>query len=187
MDITAQEMLNGSGFDEVFMLSKAERELNRVKECKDLNMIHDHLINFSITIALCVDWIFHLKLSGTPVWRGKNEKHLANWIRTQSDQVAVFIDIANECKHANRAYSNFIAQKIHFSVIEDISAAKAYADAGKGVYRNMNGERKVFILVTVKYNDKQNVFIDVAERALEWFKNLDIELAQPVNHGDLRN
>jgi hypothetical protein len=68
--ISAQELLNGQ-FDEQFIIEKACRELERAQKCSDIFEMYDHIINFSISVSMIADWIFHLKLASKDVWKKK--------------------------------------------------------------------------------------------------------------------
>lgn len=187
-NITAQELLNGPGFDDKHMLDKAYRELERVRSCSHTLIIYDHLINFSITVALIADWTFHLRLAGTPKWNNKTEIHFCNWIRSQSPEVATFIDISNECKHANRKHQNFLAEKVLLCPIWDTSTVPAEQlnvleqNGFRAATRNGdNMDSTVLIVPVIKYDSKQEYFYDVAEAALLWWKGLNPDNAIPMD------
>lgn len=182
--ITAQELLNGPGFNDEHMLEKAGRELERVRRCRDPLVIYDHFINFSVTVASIADWTFHLRLAGASKWNKKTEIHFCNWIRSQSPEVAAFIDISNECKHANRKHANFVAEKVLLRPIWDTSAVpkgqmQVYEQKGFGV--KLEGEKTLFLIPIIRYDSKEEYFFDVAEAALAWWKNLNPDLATPLD------
>lgn len=187
--ITAQNLLNGPGFDDNFMLEKARRELNRIKASRDIWVIYDHIINFAVSIASVVDWTFHLKLKDDPKWnrKGVSAVEFAYWIRTQSDQVAAFIDISNECKHADRRHPNFVAEKVLLSPIWEHDRQRFSADDLKYMeekgYRSPTngGQSSVLVFPNIKMNSKQRSLYDVAEEALQWWKAFDPALAVPMD------
>lgn len=182
--MSAQELLNGPGFDDNYMLEKAERELARMKKCSHPLIVYDHIINLSITLALISDWTFHIHLAGTPKWERKNEIHFCNWVRSQSSAVAAFIDISNECKHADRKHPNFIAQKVLLRPIWDTSALAPdlmHFLESKGFYVTSSGKKSFFLLPIIKFNSEEQLFYDVADQALTWWKNLNPDTANPMD------
>ncbi|QZA82450.1 hypothetical protein [Deefgea piscis] len=182
--LSAHQFLSGPGFDENFMLEKAIRELGRVKSCQDALLMYDHMINFSVTIASIADWTFHLRLTDQPKWSVSKETHFSNWIRSQSPEVAAFIDISNECKHANRKCSNYSANSLDLAVIFDISlvpeqSMKMYEQKGFG--RLTEEGRIMYFIPTLTYCGNKKYFYDVAEAALIWWKNINLDHAIPLD------
>ncbi|CAD6872394.1 hypothetical protein [Methylomonas fluvii] len=182
--ISAQTLLNGSGFNDEYMLEKARRELDRIKDCRHPYFIYDHFINFAIAVSSVADWTFHLHLARDPKWNNKTEIHFCNWIRSQSSEVATFIDISNECNHANRKHPNFIAEKVLISPIWDTSAfpqeqINEYTQKGFSVM--LEKGTTLLLVPIIKYGSKQDYFYDVAEKALAWWKALDLTQTIPMD------
>lgn len=189
--ISAQTLLNGPGFDDNFMLEKAGRELARIKASRDIYVIYDHIINFAVSVASVADWTFHLKVKQLPRWNDDKFKdvHFANWIRSQSPQVAAFMDISNECKHANRKHENFIARKVLLSPIwerdrHQFSAdqLKLFEEIGYRV-RVDDGQSSVLVVPNMILTSGQHSLYEVADEALQWWKGFDPALAVPMNNG----
>ena len=115
--LTAQDVFNGRGWDDHALLRKAERELERLRSTHGMDAT-DHMFNFAVTLAAVCDWTFHLHLSNLPRWSGKKEKNFTHWLRVNCADAFVFIDIANEYKHANRATPSTLAEKMMLSFID---------------------------------------------------------------------
>ncbi|MDD2864174.1 MAG: hypothetical protein PHC99_05550 [Methylococcales bacterium] len=188
-EVSAQVLLNGQGFNDAYMIDKAERELNRLKSCSNVNGIYDHIMNFSFTIASISDWIFHIKLANEQKWLGKKEVNFTYWVRSKSAEVSMFIDISNECKHCDKDNPNFYAEKILIYPIwcqSDFSEEQQNFFKKKGLEVktiNNTGENKNLSLIPViEYNNgTQHYLYDLADAALSWWKNIDVNEAVPMD------
>lgn len=180
--LSAQKVFNGEGFDDKHMLRKAERELNRLRGRNGFEAAYDHMMNLSVTLAAVADWTFHLKLSNLPRWSGKTSTNFVNWIRSSSDDAFVFIDISNEYKHADRNKPSTLAENMMISFI-DLSAnpeMRSQLPMNKGHIQKV-GEADWYIFPSVKLNGQVEFIFDVAERAIDWWKNFTPASAQPMD------
>ena len=191
INLTAQIALGGSGYDDKFMLTKAKREFKRLRESADLTVAMDHAINFSICLASVVDWFFHLRLSKDSTWAGKNETNFLNWIRLQKKEVAVFVDISNEAKHANRKYQNFSLKKVGFVPLLDKSKytqEEISLLSKNGISLTTDKGVEVIYCLMIEYADNSlEFFYSSAESALTWWENLDYSSPEPVVNSTMRN
>jgi hypothetical protein len=181
--ISAQELLNGKGFTHEYMLEKAYREFERLKNCREIFCLYDQIMNFSITISLLSDWSFHLLLNDQKRWKNKQENSFTQWIVSQSPEVAAFIDISNEFKHANRRCKNFFAERIESRMceLETLSEQQTLICESKGFYLSLNnGGRKMLCIPFIMYAGKKEFLYDVAESALIWWEKFDPNQAIPI-------
>ena len=166
--LTAQQTFNGPGLDVGEMLRKAERELDRMRSSRGME-IYDHIFNFAVTLGAVCDWTFHLQLSNLPRWIGKKEQSFTYWVRYNSDDAFVFIDISNEYKHANRKTPSTLAQKVMLS-FHDLVAhpqLRAGIDVTKG-WVHKDGAVDWFMFPSIKFNGNTEHFYDPAQRAIAW-------------------
>jgi len=180
--LTAQQVFNGTGFDDKHMLRKAERELNRLRTARGFEEPFDHMMNFAVSLAAVCDWTFHIRLSSLPRWNGKTERHFTNWVRKSSADAFVFVDISNEYKHANRIHPSMSAEKMMLEYI-DLNLhpeARALIDQSKGWIQNVGG-KDWFFRPTVKFNGTTEYFYDAAERAISWWKVFIPVNAEPMD------
>lgn len=179
--LTAQKTFNGEGFDDREMLNKADRELVRMRASRGMNP-YDHMFNFAVTLAAVCDWTFHLHLSHLPRWNGRKEQHFTNWVRNSSADAFVFIDIANEYKHANRNTPSTLAEKMMLSYI-DLGVhpqMRVAVDVSKGWIQKV-GSNDWFFFPSIKFNGGTEYFYDPAERAISWWKSFTPTTAEPMD------
>lgn len=180
--LTAQQIFNAPGFDDSAMLSKAERELHRLRASQTPDDMYDHMLNFAVTLAAVCDWTFHLHLSRLPQWSGKREQDFTNWVRQSSSDAFVFIDLSNEYKHANRNKPSTLARKMMLGY-NDFTAnphERERVDLGKGWMAKV-GDKDWFVYPSIKFNDRTEYFYDVADRAISWWRALEPANAQPMD------
>lgn len=184
--LSAQKLFNGPGFDDVYMKYKAKKELERIKHAQDLTDIYDHVMNFSVTIAAIADWTFHIKLANLPKWKNR-DINFTHWVRSKSREVGIFIDIANEFKHANRKHSNFYAESIelkwiYLSSIKKLETSQKIEKLKlKGFINTSNTNEKILFIPTIRFDSNEDYLYDIADAALEWWNNVDISTAKPMN------
>jgi hypothetical protein len=138
--------------------------------------------NFAVTLAAVCDWKFHLHLSQLPRWSGKKEQHFTNWVRYNSADAFVFVDISNEYKHANRKNPSTLAEKMMLSFI-DLDArpeARVTIDVRKGWIQKM-GANDWFFFPSIRFNGNTEYFYDPASRAISWWKSFVPASAQPMD------
>ena len=179
--LTAQDVFNGRGWDDHALLRKAERELERLRSTHGMDAT-DHMFNFAVTLAAVCDWTFHLHLSNLPRWSGKKEKNFTHWLRVNCADAFVFIDIANEYKHANRATPSTLAEKMMLSFI-DLGIhpeMRSQIDLNKGWIQPM-GPKDWFIFPSIKFNGKTEHFYDPAQRAVAWWRSFTPTSAVPMD------
>lgn len=179
--LTAQNVFNGEGFSDASMLSKAQRELDRLRSSRDIMSSTDHMFNFAVTMAAVCDWTFHLRLSDLPRWHGKKEQNFTNWVRKNSEDAFVFVDISNEYKHANRNKPSTLAEKMMMSYIDmALPNARQYVDPNKGWFQPV-GTGQWFFFPAIKMNGGTEFFYGPAERALAWWKSFVPASAEPMD------
>lgn len=184
--MSAQELLNGPGFDDDFILDKAERELRRVKVSVEPLAFYYDMMNFAISVAMVADWKFQLHLSDTRVWTAKkdiSEINFTHWVRSQSPEIGAFIDISNECKHANRDYPSFLAKKVLLSPIWKESEHKPEELAEFSAFGLKFGTDKgpLLIVPLIEYGGNKDYFFRAADKAINWWKTVDITKAVPLD------
>jgi len=184
--LTAQNVFNGQGFDDAEMLRKAERELDRLRASRPM-ATNDHMFNFAVTLAAVSDWTFHLHLKHLPRWSGKVEQSFTNWVRHNSADAFVFIDISNEYKHADRKKPSTLAEKMMVSYI-DLGVhpqVRAGLDMSKGWIQKV-GAADWYFFPSIKFNGGIEHFYDPAERAISWWKSFVPASAVPMDvHGNI--
>lgn len=182
--LTAQDVFNGPGWDDHALLLKAERELGRLRTAHNMDAT-DHMFNFAVTLAAVCDWTFHLHLSHLSRWSGKKEQNFTHWLRNNCADVFVFIDIANEYKHANRNTPSALAEKMMVSFIDfgQHPEERSQVDLNKGWIQQM-GTNDWFFFPSIKYNGRTENFYDPALRAIAWWRSFTPTSAVPM---DARN
>jgi hypothetical protein len=180
--LTAQAIFNAPGFDDSAMLSKAEREIDRLRASQTPKDMYDHMLNFAVTLAAVCDWTFHLHLIALPRWNGTREQNFTNWVRQSSADAFVFIDLANEYKHANRNKPSTLAEKmmLGFNDLTENPQERKGLDVGKGWMAKV-GENDWFVYPSIKFNGRTEYFYDVAARAISWWRAFDPENAEPMD------
>jgi hypothetical protein len=179
--LSAQELANGPGFDVGEMLRKAGRELDRMRLSRGMET-YDHMFNFAVTLAAVCDWTFHLQLSHLPRWSGKNEQNFTYWVRYNSDDAFVFVDISNEYKHADRKIPSTLAQKVMLNYY-DLGAhpqLRTKIDVKKG-WVHKAGAVDWFMFPAIKFNGNTEHFYDPAQRAIAWWQAFTPAMAQPMD------
>ena len=179
--LTAQDVFNGEGWDDRALLFKAERELDRLRNARAMATT-DHMFNFAVTLAAVCDWTFHLHLSSLPRWKGKREQNFTHWIRVNCADAFVFIDIANEYKHANRVNGSTLVEKMMLSFIDlgDHPEMRSQVDLNKGWIQSM-GSKDWFFFPSIKFNGQTEYFYDPAQRAIAWWRSFTPSMAVPMN------
>lgn len=180
--LTAQDVFNGPGWDDQFLLSKAERELDRLRATRFIMVATDHMFNFAVTLAAVCDWTFHLHLSRLPRWSGKKEHNFTHWLRNNCEDAFVFIDIANEYKHANRKTPSTLAEKMMLSFIDlgDHPERRSQVDLSKGWIQKMSS-KDWYLYPSIKFNGKTEHFYDPAQRAIAWWRSFTPTSAVPMD------
>lgn len=179
--LTAQEVFNGPGWDDQELLRKAERELDRLRITRGMGAT-DHMFNFAVTLAAVCDWTFHLRLSHLPKWSGKKELNFTHWLRNNCADAFVFIDIANEYKHANRNTPSTLAEKMMLSFI-DLGLhpeMRSNVDLNKGWIQPMEST-DWFVFPSIKFNGGTEHFYDPAQRAVDWWRSFKPTNAVPMD------
>ena len=182
--LTAQDVFNGPGWDDQALLSKAERELDRLRTTRGMEAT-DHMFNFAVTLAAVCDWTFHLRLSNLPRWSGRNEQNFTHWLRNNCADAFVFIDVANEYKHANRNSPSTLAEKMMMSFI-DLGIhpqMRSHVDLSKGWIQTM-GVNDWFVFPSIKFNGGTEHFYDPAQRAIVWWRSFTPTSAVPMDAKD---
>lgn len=184
--MSAQKLLNGQGFDDEFILEKAERELKRVKTSAEPFSFYSDMINFAISIAMVADWKFQLHLSNTPGWEAKegiSEVNFTHWVRSQSPEVGALIDVSNECKHANRHRPSFLAEKVLLSPIWNESEHKPEELAEFRAFglKFRTDKEPLLIIPFINYGKKEDYFFRAADKAINWWKTVDMAKAVPLD------
>lgn len=180
--LTAQNVFNGPGWDDKMMLEKAERELSRLRACRHILEAQDHMWNCAVTIAAVCDWKFHIHLSSLPRWKGRTEQNFTHWVRNNCPDAFVFIDIANEYKHANRNTPSTIAQKMMmcFYDLGMHPELRTQVDLNHGWIQPMKST-EWYLYPSIKFNDTTENFHFPAQRAIAWWKNFMPADAVPMN------
>lgn len=182
--LTAQEVFNGEGWDDQELLCKAERELDRLRNTRDL-CATDHMFNFAVTLAAVCNWTFHQRLSHLPRWSGKQEVNFTHWLRNNCADAFVFIDIANEYKHANRNAPSILAKKMMLSFI-DLGLnpeMRSNVDLNKGWIQPLSST-ELFLFPLIEFNGMKEPFYDPAQRAIDWWRSFKPTSAVPMDAKD---
>lgn len=168
--ISAQKMFNGAGYDLQWLLSKAERELQRAKSNK-IDFAGD-AANFAVTIAHAADWAFALKPANFASFQTFND--IVQWIHVQSPQTALFFDVSNEFKHADRARPSKVTAQLYleFEVVPaEVDAASK--DDGKRIFvAGSSGSTWILTPVIKDRAGNEYLFKDCAEEAVRWWKSV---------------
>jgi hypothetical protein len=107
--LTAQEVFAWN-FDFEFLMNKADHEL-RLSLTEGQTFFLPHAMNFAVTIHAISDHLWHVKAIDDPQW-GRCQSNFVNWIKTQNDCIAVFIDLSNTYKHSDRRVKNDFASRL---------------------------------------------------------------------------
>jgi hypothetical protein len=97
-------------FDFEFLMDKANHELH-LSLCEGPRYFFPHAMNFSVTIHAIADHLWHVKAINDAQWEGKQDAFV-NWVKTQNDCIAVFIDLSNTYKHSDRRVHNYFAARL---------------------------------------------------------------------------
>lgn len=170
MSISVQTMFNGPGYDLQWLLTKAERELQRAMSSHfDFTM---DAANFSVTIAHAADWAFALKPAKFSSFQKIGD--VIQWVQSQCFQAALFFDISNEFKHADRSRPSATTAQLLLK-FETVAAGFNVASRadGKRIFTSDSKGRTWIFTPVIKCQDgSEHLFKDCADEALRWWKSV---------------
>jgi hypothetical protein len=168
--ISAQQMFNGQGYDLVWLLLKAERELQRAMS-SNFDFAGD-AANFAVAIAHAADWAFALKPSNFTAFQKLSD--VINWVHAQSPLTALFFDVSNEFKHADRTRASTTTAQLYlqFEVIGAGGNVAARADGKRLFAQGASGSTWILTPVIKDHAGNEYLFKDCDDEAIRWWKSV---------------
>lgn len=167
--ISVQRMFNGPGYDLEWLISKAEHELQRAMS----NHVDfaEHAANFAVSIAHAADWAFALKPAHFSGCQSLGDVIQA--VHAQCPKAALFFDVSNEFKHADRSRpSTTTAQLLvsfeAFPVGTDVSSR---VDGKRMIAQGSSGPW-IFTPVIKDHAANEFLFKDCGDEAVRWWKSV---------------
>jgi len=168
---TVNVMFNGQGYAPDWLLLKAEMELPITMEQGTRFM--ESAANLSVSIAHLADWVFAFK---TPAFAHcKTLGEVIADVARLCPKAALFFDICNEYKHADRRKASAItAQVIVYGDSYPASADLShFADGNHIVTRTSDGATNwVFRPVIKDHAGNELPFRECAQDALTWWRSV---------------
>lgn len=168
---SVQVMFNGPGFNLEWLVMKAEHEL--ATTMKELTRFMENAANLSTTLAHMADWALAFKPSALAHCTSLSD--IRTHVETQCPKAALFLDIANEYKHADRRTPSEKTAKV-LQYLEAYPAATnlSHLQNGMHIFGSMNDGAQVAVL-TPKIRDQAGnefLFKDCAHEAIQWWKSV---------------
>lgn len=168
--ISVHQMFNGPGYDVPWLLRKAERELDRAME----GVLHfmENACNFSVTIAHAADWAYALKIPSVSHCTSLSD--VINWVHQQSPQTALFFDISNEYKHADRTRRSKTTLVLEQSgTIYPPGSNPSLVQDGRRLISTSDKGYTIEIEPTIKDTaGNAHNFKDCADEAIRWWRSV---------------
>jgi hypothetical protein len=101
--LTAHTVFDWS-FNFEFLVDKAAYELG-LSLAEGPDFFYWHAMNFAVSIHAIADHLWWVKAIDDAQW-SKHQPNFVNWVITQNDCIAAFLDISNTYKHSNRTTRN---------------------------------------------------------------------------------
>jgi hypothetical protein len=164
--ITAQKIFAWT-FDFEFLMQKANHELElSMSEGRDL--FFANAMNFAVTIHAISDYLWHVKAIHDGQWANKQNKFV-EWIKTQNDCIAVFIDIFNTYNHTVRREINMFADRLGLYHEDSVRHSPLLEDLKNRIFQN-GSSGDVFWPVLTTITGRLIYYRYAAEYALHWWR-----------------
>jgi hypothetical protein len=175
-EISAQKVL-GENLTAEFVKAKARRELDRAMV--DGAMFLDHAANFAVSVTHVMDWTYYLRVQANARWNGIGCDEFRKRVVAHHQGVSVFLDFANEFKHADRKPgATKILDNLYFDSIEEEhpgSATPTLLDYSISSFTELNvgNGKKTFLVPMIRSKQGAHFFRQVATETLAWWDAFD--------------
>lgn len=187
MATTAQKTL-GQPLTESFPIEKAKRDLFRAIHTRA--HFHDHACNVAVSVAAALDWIYHLKVKGTPNWQTtKTDVEFAAIVCQHNRFVGFMRDWSNEFKHGDRKSPSKLFARFEFVQHEEESPGSSGDLIATGALSNftetdpVTNRRSYYVPIVsdVDPTKPSHSFTYVAQQAIAFLEKFDATAHSPTN------
>ncbi|WP_157649468.1 hypothetical protein [Burkholderia ubonensis] len=180
--ISAQNVL-GETLAADFVKAKARRELDRAMA--DGERFLDHAANFAVSVTHVMDWTYYLRVQANTRWNGIGCDEFRKRVVAHHQGVSVFLDFANEFKHADRKPgATKILDHLYFDSVEEEhpgSATPILLDCSISSFTKLNFDsgKKTFLVPMIRSKQDAHFFKQVATDTLAWWDAFDPDQVGP--------
>jgi hypothetical protein len=166
-------MFNGPGYNPEWLLMKAEHEFKVAMS--DGPRFVENAANLSVSLAHMADWVFAFKPPAFASYNSMND--VLNHVKVSCPKAALFFDINNEYKHAQRkpnTPSTTTASLLVYCEIYKRPSDLTALDDGSRIFSTTSGGKGISVF-TPKIKDCTGVeflFSDCAKEAIQWWRSV---------------
>ena len=175
MPPSVQVMFNGPGFNPEWLLMKAEHENKVMMAEGEGTRFMENAANLSVTLAHMADWVLAFNLPAFS--HCKDVPDVVKYVKTSCPKAALFFDINNEYKHADRhprTASKTTASVLLYYEIHDKATDLTALNDGTRIFNSANDGKKVAVF-TPKIKDcsgTEFLFSECAAEAIRWWRSV---------------